>query len=95
MTIVEITDSHLRVVVQGMDKVLALKSTIEVPLAHVRGATPSPDALREPHGLRLLGTSLPGVVAADARVRVVGQTWGPGSDALPTGDPGVRSRVRA
>ena len=64
MTIVEITDGHLRVVVEGMDKVLALKSTIEVPLAHVRGASLSPDALREPRGLRLLGTSVPGVIAA-------------------------------
>ena len=64
MTIVEIIDGQLRVVVEGMDKVLALKSTIEVPLAHVRGASASPDALREPHGLRLLGTSVPGVIAA-------------------------------
>jgi hypothetical protein len=30
----------------------------------VRGASLSPDALREPRGLRLLGTSVPGVIAA-------------------------------
>ena len=64
MTEVEIADGHLRVVVEGFDKVLALKSSVEVPLTHVRGASQDPDALRERHGLRLGGTSLPGVVAA-------------------------------
>jgi len=53
MTEVEIADGHLRVVVEGFDKVLALRSTLEVPLAHVRGASQDPDALRERHGLRL------------------------------------------
>ena len=33
MTEAEITDGHLRVVVKGFDKVLALRSTLEVPLA--------------------------------------------------------------
>jgi len=47
MTEVEITDGHLRVVVKGFDKVLALRSTLEVPLAHVRGASQDPDALRD------------------------------------------------
>jgi hypothetical protein len=37
---------------------------VEVPLTHVRGASEDPDALRERQGLRLGGTSLPGVVAA-------------------------------
>ena len=64
MTEVEIGEGHLRVVVEGFDKVLALHSTLDVPLAHVRGASQDPDALREPHGIRLMGTSLPGVVAA-------------------------------
>ena len=64
MTEVEITNGYLRVVVEGFDKVLALKSTLEVPLTHVRGASQDPDALRERHGLRLGGTSLPGVIAA-------------------------------
>ncbi len=64
MTEVEIVNGHLRVVVEGFDKVLALRSTLEVPLTHVRGASQDPDALRERHGLRLGGTSLPGVIAA-------------------------------
>jgi len=64
MTEVEIASGHLRVVVEGFDKVLALKNSEDVPLSHVRGASQDPDALRERHGLRLGGTSLPGVVAA-------------------------------
>ena len=64
MTEIEIADGHLRVVVEGFDKVLALKSSVVVPLTHVLGASQDPDALRERHGLRLGGTSLPGVVAA-------------------------------
>jgi len=64
MTEVEIADGHLRVVVEGFDKVLTLRSTLDIPLIHVRGASQDPDALRERHGLRLAGTSLPGVVAA-------------------------------
>lgn len=64
MTEVEIGDGRLRVVVEGVDKVLALRSTLDVPLTHVRGASQDPAALRERHGLRLAGTSLPGVIAA-------------------------------
>jgi hypothetical protein len=64
MTTVEIGPSHLRVEVEGFDKVLALRSSIEIPIEHVRGASRDPAALHEPRGLRLLGTSLPGVVVA-------------------------------
>jgi hypothetical protein len=53
MTEIEIANGYLRVVVMGFDKVLALKSSVEVPLTHVRGASQDPDALRERHGLRL------------------------------------------
>ena len=63
MTEVEIANGYLRVVVEGFDKVLALRSSVEVPLTHVRGASQDPD-MGEGHGLRLGGTSLPGVVAA-------------------------------
>lgn len=49
---------------KGFDKVLALRTSLEVPLEHIRGASLDPDALHEPRGLRLLGTSVPGLVAA-------------------------------
>ena len=64
MTKIEIENGVMRVVVEGFDKVLALHSTLEVPLAHVRGASQEPDALRERWGPRLAGASIPGVVAA-------------------------------
>ena len=47
MTEVEITDGHLRVVVKGFDKVLALRSTLEVP----------PLACAAPHKIRTLSAS--------------------------------------
>jgi hypothetical protein len=64
MTRVEIAGDHLRVVVEGVDKVLSLKSSIEVPLSHVVGVAASPESARGFHGLRLPGTFLPGVVTA-------------------------------
>ena len=44
MTEVEIANGYLRVVVEGFDKVLALKSSVEVPLTHVR----APRKIRTP-----------------------------------------------
>ncbi|MFJ4618890.1 hypothetical protein [Streptomyces sp. NPDC088812] len=49
---------------QGLDKLWALKSRLEIPLAHVRGATHDPGIAREPKGVRTGGTSLPGVITA-------------------------------
>ena len=64
MTKVEIGSGHIRIDVEGFDKVLALRTSLEVPLEHIRGASLDPDALHEPRGLRLLGTSVPGLVLA-------------------------------
>jgi hypothetical protein len=51
--------------VEGLDKFWALRSRIEVPLAHITGATFDPDAARGWwHGLRLPGTQIPGLVTA-------------------------------
>jgi hypothetical protein len=64
MAEVTISGEYLRVEIQGLDKVLALKSTIEVPLSHVHGADVAPSEAKGFHGLRLPGTYLPGVVTA-------------------------------
>ncbi|MBH5338104.1 hypothetical protein IHE55_26320 [Streptomyces pactum] len=48
----------------GLDKLWAIKSRLEVPLAHVRGATHDPGIAREPKGIRVGGTHIPGVVTA-------------------------------
>lgn len=45
-----------------LDQALVVRSTLEVPLTHVRGASAAPNPL--PRGLRLGGTSLPGLVKA-------------------------------
>ncbi|GAA0902914.1 hypothetical protein [Streptomyces thermoalcalitolerans] len=49
---------------QGLDKLWALKSRLEIPLAHVRGATHDPGMAREPKGIRTGGTYVPGVITA-------------------------------
>lgn len=86
MTEIQIGDGHLRVVIEGFDKLLSLRSTLVVPLDHVRGAAQDPDALRERHGLRLGGTSLPGVIAAGTFFD--GQWW-----FLDVHDPGRAIRI--
>jgi hypothetical protein len=51
--------------VEGLDKVWALKSRIQIPLEHISGATIDPEAARGWwHGLRLPGTNVPGVITA-------------------------------
>jgi hypothetical protein len=62
---VEIADGSLVVSVTGVDKLLALKSRLEVPLEHVAGVELRPEAARTWwHGFRLPGTHIPGVVTA-------------------------------
>jgi hypothetical protein len=75
MTTVEIGPSHLRVEVEGFDKVLALRSSIEVPIEHVRGASRDPDALHEPRGLRLLAHRCPALWWQAASTAVSGCSW--------------------
>lgn len=72
MARVEISGDTLTVHIEGWDKILALKGRIDVPLAHVVGASADPEqARRWPQGLRLPGTFIPRVVTA-------GSYWKPG-----------------
>jgi hypothetical protein len=65
MTEVELTRDALVVHVQGMDRLWALKSRLEIPLSHVVGAELDPEIAREWHkGIRAGGTHVPGVVTA-------------------------------
>ena len=51
--------------VEGADKLWALKSSLEIPLAHITGVRADPDAASGWwHGLKTLGTNLPGVITA-------------------------------
>ena len=70
MARVEIGNDTLTVHMEGMDRLLALKSSITVPLSHVAGAHVDVDeASRVYHGLRLPGTNVPGVVTAGSYLR--------------------------
>jgi hypothetical protein len=64
MARIEIDGDTLRVDMVGLDKVLALKSSIEIPLDHVRSAELAPEAAHGYHGVRFPGTYLPGVITA-------------------------------
>lgn len=48
--------------VLGMHKLWAFRSSLTIPVAHVRGVRKDPDAVNHWPGWRLLGTSLPGVI---------------------------------
>ncbi|MEU1087213.1 hypothetical protein ACFYPN_26180 [Streptomyces sp. NPDC005576] len=55
--------------IEGLDKLWSLKSRLEIPLAHVRGATHDPGIAREPKGIRVGGTNLPRVITAGRFIR--------------------------
>jgi hypothetical protein len=64
---VDVTVEGDRVVfeVEGWDKLWALKSRLEIPIEHVKGATYDENAAKGWwHGVRLGGADLPGVITA-------------------------------
>ncbi|MFD8413716.1 MULTISPECIES: hypothetical protein [unclassified Streptomyces] len=64
MARITVENTTLIVTVEGLDKLWALKSRLEIPLANVRGATHDPGIIRDRKGLRAPGTHLPGVITA-------------------------------
>lgn len=65
MAEVELTGDVLIVHGRGMDQLWALKSRLEIPLAHVVGAKADAEAARGwRKGIRAPGTHIPGVIAA-------------------------------
>ena len=65
MVSLAIVDGKLTLHVEGMDELWALKSTLQIPLAHISAVRTDPEAARGWfHGLRLPGTNLPGVITA-------------------------------
>ena len=77
MTKVEIQDGRLIARIEGLDQVLAFKSELSIPLAHVKGAAVSlPDVRRRwrnPLRIRLLGSDMPYVVMAGSFVFLDGE----------------------
>jgi hypothetical protein len=62
---VELTENALIVHVRGMDRLWALKSRLEIPLAHVVGAEVYPQVAQGwRKGIRAPGTHVPGVITA-------------------------------
>jgi hypothetical protein len=64
MARIEIRDHDLIVHVEGLDKVLALRSKITVPLAHVQGTVVRPPAITPRENPEFIGTYIPGKVVA-------------------------------
>jgi hypothetical protein len=64
MAQVRIEGGTLVVEIEGLNKLWALKSRLEIPLENVRGATADPGIVKERKGLRAPGTHLPGVIVA-------------------------------
>jgi hypothetical protein len=51
--------------VEGIDKLWTLRSRLEIPLTHILGVRADSEAARGwYHGLRLLGTNVPGILTA-------------------------------
>jgi hypothetical protein len=65
MVTVSIVGDNAHFEVEGMDKLWAFKSTIDIPLAHIRSVRVDPDAARGWwHGWRMPGTQVPGIILA-------------------------------
>jgi hypothetical protein len=64
---VEVTmlGDRVRFEVQGWDRLWALKSQLEIPLAHITAVRVDPEPARGWwHGLRMPGTQIPGILTA-------------------------------
>ncbi|MGW4063208.1 hypothetical protein ACWEGE_33325 [Amycolatopsis sp. NPDC004747] len=64
MAVVRIDGEELVVVLEGLDKLWAFKSSLTIPLANVRGATADPGIAADPKGIRAPGAHVPGVITA-------------------------------
>ena len=65
MVNITIEGDRIRFDVQGWDKLWAMKSQLEIPLAHIRSVRADPEPARGWwHGIRLPGTQIPGVLTA-------------------------------
>ena len=65
MARIELTSKMLIVSITGMDRFLAFKGQLEVPLTHVTGAEADPEIAKSSwKGWKAPGTNIPGVVTA-------------------------------
>jgi hypothetical protein len=65
MVDITIENDRIAFEVKGIDKLWALRSRLEIPLAHVTSIEHNPDEVgRWWHGIKLIGTEVPGLFAA-------------------------------
>jgi hypothetical protein len=65
MVNVIVQGDRVRFEVEGWDRLWALKSQLEIPLAHIRAVRADPEPARGWwHGVRLPGTQIPGLLTA-------------------------------
>ena len=65
MVNVVVQGGRVRFEVEGWDKLWALKSQLEIPVAHIRAVRADPEPARGWwHGVRLPGTQIPGLLTA-------------------------------
>jgi hypothetical protein len=65
MVKISIEGDRVHLDVEGLDKLWTLRSRLDIPLAHIRAVQIDPEAARGWwHGLRLLGSNIPGVLTA-------------------------------
>ncbi|MFD5753481.1 hypothetical protein [Streptomyces sp. NPDC127033] len=64
MALVHIDGDDLVVVMEGLGKLWAMKSSLTIPLVNVRGATADPGIAADPKGIRAPGTRVPGLITA-------------------------------
>jgi hypothetical protein len=65
MITVTILDDRARFEVNGLDKLWAFRSQLDIPLSHITSVEADPDQVgRWWHGWKLLGTDVPGLFAA-------------------------------
>src|ERR671920_1226887 len=86
MAEVEIAQDALIVHVEGMDRLFALRSRLEVPLSHVAGAEVDPEeARRRWHGIMERGVWVPGPITAGTFYQKGGVGFLGGHDPGKTG----------
>lgn len=65
MVEITISGGQVRLEVKGLDKLWAFKGSLEIPVAHIRGAHADTSIARGWYkGIKAPGTSLPGVIRA-------------------------------
>ena len=65
MVTISVSGDRIRFDVEGIDRMWALRSQLEIPLSHIRSVSVDPEAARGWwHGIKLWGSNIPGILTA-------------------------------